>query len=71
MVSPNSNSVISSFSLLSILEKEKLNGNKYLYLERNLRIVLKSEMELNVLENSLLAKPPFERLLRFKKPMIQ
>lgn len=53
MVTPNSNSAMSSNGIRSILEKEKLNENNFLDCYRN----FKSEMKLDVLENPLPAEP--------------
>ncbi|KAG8482959.1 hypothetical protein CXB51_022006 [Gossypium anomalum] len=47
-----------SLSLRSVLEKEKLNGLNFLDWFRNLRIVLKQERKLYVIEKSLLDEPP-------------
>ncbi|KAL1194887.1 Retrovirus-related Pol polyprotein from transposon TNT 1-94 [Cardamine amara subsp. amara] len=47
----------SSFSLRSVLEKEKLNGSNFLEWYRNLRIVLKQEKKEYVLEKDLPEKP--------------
>jgi hypothetical protein len=46
-----------SFSIRSILEKEKLNGENFLDWYRNLRIVLKQEKKGYVLEKALGEKP--------------
>ncbi|XP_074302883.1 uncharacterized protein LOC141637218 [Silene latifolia] len=46
-----------SFSLRSLLEKEKLNGSNFLEWYRNLRIVLKQEKKVYVLEKELPKKP--------------
>ncbi|KAG8486267.1 hypothetical protein CXB51_019631 [Gossypium anomalum] len=45
-------------SLRSVLEKDKLNGLNFLDWFRNLRIVLKQERKLYVIEKSLLVEPP-------------
>ncbi|GKA08116.1 hypothetical protein Tco_0687447, partial [Tanacetum coccineum] len=42
----------------SILDKEKLNGSKFLDWYRNLRIVLKNEQKLHHLEEALPEAPP-------------
>ncbi|CAA7021407.1 unnamed protein product [Microthlaspi erraticum] len=47
----------SSFSIRSVLEKEKLNGSNFLEWYRNLRIVLKQEKKDYVLEKKLPEKP--------------
>ena len=51
------NSSSSSFSLRSILEREKLNGTNFIDWIRNLRIVLKQERKDYVLENPIPPKP--------------
>ena len=45
-----------NFSLRSILEKDKLNGSNFIDWSRNLRIVLKQEKKLEVLEQPLPAE---------------
>ncbi|GKD54187.1 hypothetical protein Tco_1287574 [Tanacetum coccineum] len=45
-------------SIRSILEKEKLNGSKFLDWYRNLRIVLRNEQKLHHLEEGLPEAPP-------------
>ena len=48
----------STFTLRSVLEKEKLNGTKFLDWSRNLRIVLKQERKMYVLDNEIPNEPP-------------
>ena len=48
----------STFTLRSILEKEKLNGTNFLDCSRNLRIVLKQERKMYVLDNEIPNEPP-------------
>ena len=48
----------STFTLRSVLEKEKLNGTNFLDWSRNLRIVLKQERKMYVLDNEIPNKPP-------------
>ena len=45
-----------NFSLRSIFEKDKLNGSNFIDWSRNLRIVLKQEKKLEVLEQPLPAE---------------
>ena len=45
------------FSLRSVLQKDKLNGTNFIDWSRNLRIVLKQEKKLEVLEHPLPNKP--------------
>ena len=45
------------FSLRSVLEKDKLNGSNFLDWARNLRIVLKQEKKLEVLDHPLPDEP--------------
>ena len=45
------------FSLRSILEKDKLNGANFIDWSQNLRIVLRQEKKLEVLDNPLPAEP--------------
>ena len=52
MAQQNSN----HFTLWSVLEKDKLNGSNYIVWSRNLRIVLKQEKKLYVLD----APVPYE-----------
>ena len=47
-----------SFSLRSVLEKDKLNGANFLDWYRNLRIVLTQERKLYVLEQRISEAPP-------------
>ena len=49
MASNNSN----TFSLRSVLEKDKLNGNNFIDWSRNLTIVLRQEKKLEVLDQPL------------------
>jgi hypothetical protein len=55
-MSASNNSV---FNLQSVLEKEKLNGTKFIYWYRNLRIILKQEKAEYVLEE------PYPDVARF------
>ena len=48
----------STFTLQSVLEKEKLNGTNFLDRSRNLRIVLKQEKKMYVLDVGLRAEYP-------------
>ena len=48
----------STFTLRSVLEKEKLNGTNFLDCSRNLRIVLKQERKMYVLDNEIPNEPP-------------
>ena len=52
-MAPTSSLQLSSFSLRSILEKDKLNGTNFTNWYRNLRIVLKQEKKDRALENRL------------------
>ena len=54
MVSNNT----STFTLRSVLEKEKLNGTNFLDWSRNLRIVLKQERKMYALDNEIPNEPP-------------
>ncbi|KAL4590248.1 hypothetical protein LXL04_003174 [Taraxacum kok-saghyz] len=56
-MAPNGNHT-NSFSLRSVLEKDKLNHTNFLDWYRNLRIVLKQEKRLNVLDEPLIEEPP-------------
>ena len=47
-----------TFTLRSILEKEKLNGINFLDWSRNLRIVLKQERKMYVVDNEIPNEPP-------------
>ena len=47
----------STFTLRSFLEKEKLNGTNFLDWSRNLRIVLKHERKMYVLDNEIPKEP--------------
>ena len=46
-----------TFSLCSVLEKEKLNGNNYTDWIRNLRIILRAEKKEEVLDTPLPEEP--------------
>ena len=46
-----------TFSLRSVLEKDKLNGTNSIDWSRNLRIILKQEKKLEVLEHPLPNEP--------------
>ena len=46
-----------NFSLRSVLEKDKLNGSNFIDWSQNLRIVLKEEKKLEVLEHPLPNEP--------------
>ena len=48
----------SAFTLRSVLEKEKLNGTNFLDWSRNLRLVLKQERKMYVLDNEIPNEPP-------------
>jgi len=50
-----------SFSLRSVLEKDKLNGTNYADWIRNLRIVLRAEKKKDVLDIPLPKKPAFKK----------
>ena len=50
----------STFTLRSVLEKEKLNGTNFLDWSRNLRIILKQERKMYVLDNEILLTMPHE-----------
>ena len=52
MASNNSN----TFSLRSVLEKDKLNGKNFIDWSQNLRIVLRQEKKLEVLDHPLPAE---------------
>ena len=56
-MAPNGNHT-NSFSLRSVLEKDKLNHTNFLDWYRNLRIVLKQEKRLYVLDEPLIEEPP-------------
>jgi hypothetical protein len=47
----------SLFSLKSILEKEKLNGTNFMDWYRNLKIVLKADKKLYILEGPIPEEP--------------
>ena len=53
----NNNNNNSTMSLQSVLEKDKLTGTNFLDWFRNLRIVLKQERKLYVLDEPLLEEP--------------
>ena len=48
----------STFTLRSVLEKEKLNGTNFFDWSRNLKIVLKQERKMYVLDNEIPNEPP-------------
>ena len=48
---------MNDFTLRLILERDKLNGSNYLDWSRNLRIVLKQEKRLYVLDSALPSEP--------------
>ena len=48
----------SIFTLRFVLEKEKLNGTNFLDWSQNLRIVLKQERKMYVLDNEISNEPP-------------
>ncbi|GJR59157.1 hypothetical protein Tco_1501319 [Tanacetum coccineum] len=52
------NQTTNNNSIRSILDKEKLNGSKFLDWYRNLRIVLRNEQKLHHLEEALPEAPP-------------
>ena len=47
-----------TLSLRSVLEKDKLSGTNFLDWQRNLRIVLRQERKLYVLDGSVPEQPP-------------
>ena len=51
------NSSNNTFSLRSILEKDKLDNTNFIDWFRNLKIILKQEKKLEVLNQALLAEP--------------
>ena len=53
MASNNSN----TFSLRSVLKKDKLNGNNFIDWSQNFRIVLRQEKKLEVLDQPLPPEP--------------
>ena len=57
----------SNFGLRSILEKEKLNGNNFLDWSRNLRIVLKHERQLDVLDKPFPDEPAQDASVELKE----
>jgi hypothetical protein len=57
-MAPNTTTPVNNLSLRSILEKDKLNGTNFLDWYRNLRIVLKHEKKLYVLEEPVPEEPP-------------
>ncbi|KAI3805534.1 hypothetical protein L1987_27993 [Smallanthus sonchifolius] len=57
MSSTTTNPPYSNYSLRSILDKEKLNGFNFIDWHRNLRIVLKADKILDVLENLIPDQP--------------
>ena len=54
----NNATSVNNMSLRSLLEKEKLNGSSFLDWFRNLRIILKQEKKLHVLDTPLPDQPP-------------
>ena len=60
-----------SFSLRSVLEKDKLNGTNYVDWIRNLRIVLRAEKKEDVLDTPLPEEPaddaPAEEKTAYRK----
>ena len=65
-----SNTNTSNFSLLFILEKQKLSGTNFLDWSRNLRIVLKQERKLYVLEQEI-PNEPANNAARAEKMLIK
>ncbi|CAH9116777.1 unnamed protein product, partial [Cuscuta europaea] len=65
------NNNTSTFSLRSVLEKEKLNTTNFLDWFRNLRIVLKHERKDYVLENAIPAEEPSTNAHRAQKDAYQ
>ena len=57
----------STFTLRSVLEKEKLNGTNFLDWSQNLRIVLKQERKMYVLDNEIPNEPPANNAPRAKR----
>ena len=57
----------STFTLLYVLEKEKLNGTNFLDWSRNLRIVLKQERKMYVLDNEIPNEPPSNNVPRAER----
>ena len=57
----------STFTLRSVLEKEKLNGTNFLDWSRNLRIVLKQERKMYVLDNEIPKEPPTKNAPRAER----
>ena len=57
----------STFTLRSVLEKEKLNGTNFLDWSRNLRIVLKQERKMYVLDNEIPNEPPANNALQAER----
>ena len=57
----------STFTLRYVLEKEKLNGTNFLNWSRNLRIVLKQERKMYVLDNEIPNEPPTNNAPRAKR----
>ena len=53
----NSSNNVSSFGIRSILENDKLNGLNFIDWSRNLRIVLRHEHKLEVLDIPVPEKP--------------
>ena len=54
----------STFTLRFVLEKEKLNGKNFLDWSQNLRIVLKQERKMYVLDNEIPNEPPANNALQ-------
>ena len=57
----------STFTLRCVLEKEKLNGTNFLDWSRNLRIVLKQERKMYVLDNEIPNDPPANNASRAER----
>ena len=57
----------STFTLRSVLEKEKLNGTNFFDWSRNLRTVLKQERKMSVLDNEIPNEPPTNNALRVER----
>ena len=57
----------STFTLRSVLKKEKLNGTNFLDWSRNLRIVLKQERKMYVLDNEIPNEPPANNAPQVKR----
>jgi hypothetical protein len=61
------NQQTSTLSLRSVLEKDKLSGMNFLDWYRNLRIVLKQEKNLYILEQEIPEAPPDDAILAVRK----